>query len=311
MISNLFGLLSVLAEPKSLKILISTKRSSTPATSRSRYVPIILQILSWYENDLVPDGSSWKSLLKTRKVHLLASRVAKETHGGMISQTEVAMTAFGFMGYVMTRGHILGIRDTSREDLEGFIHFWGVICAMSGVRDEFNMCKHKLEVVEMICEISRRYIFVQVLQQEASEFVEMARAFYEGHSDLLPMVSFEAMMFLNKRTAGVPRYQYRVDVDKGIVCKSLFTQEELNEICLYFGVDVQDNNNLEISAELSNPASNLLVYKKLTLYDRVVVYLFCTLFENNHTWWGHFINRRITDLIVFRMRDYMRKLKKR
>lgn len=232
--SNLFGLLSVLAEPKGLNILISTGRSSTPATARKRYVSTVFHMLSWYENDLVPNSPSWKSLLMVRKMHLLASTQAKAKKIGLISQTEVAMTAFGFMGFTLTRPHTLGIRYKNRDDREAFVYFWAVICAMLGVKDEFNMCKHKLEVVETICEICRRYIFLQILQLETPEFMQMARAFYDGLSQFLPVFSFNAMMFLNRRTAGLPGYQYKIDVNKESLCKTLFTQNELNMIHSYF-----------------------------------------------------------------------------
>lgn len=232
--SNLFGLLSVLAEPKGLNILISTGRSSTPATARKRYISTIFHMLSWYENDLIPGSPSWKSLLLVRKMHLIASTQAKTKKIGMISQTEIAMTAFGFMGYALTRAHTLGIRYNNREDRDAFVYFWAVVCYMLGVKDEFNMCKHKLEVVEIICEISRRYIFLQILQLETPEFKQMARAFFDGQSEFLPMLSFEAMMFLNRRTAGLPGYQCKVDIEKETLCNTIFSQNELNMIHSYF-----------------------------------------------------------------------------
>lgn len=96
--SNLFGLLSVIAEPKGLKILASTGRSSTPETAKKRYVQTIIHMLSWYENDLVPGSKSWQSLSQVRKMHFMASKQSQKKGLGIISQIETALTAYGFMG---------------------------------------------------------------------------------------------------------------------------------------------------------------------------------------------------------------------
>lgn len=92
------GLLTLLAEPKGLKVLSSTGRSSTPETARKRYVSTILHMLSWYETDLSPGSKSWVSLNRVRKMHFCASKSAKEKKIGYITQAEVALTTFGFMG---------------------------------------------------------------------------------------------------------------------------------------------------------------------------------------------------------------------
>lgn len=208
----------------------STGASSTPETARKRYVQTMFHMLSWYENDLEPGSKSWNSLTLVRKMHVFASRQSKKKGIGFISQIEVGLTAFGFMGFALTRPQTLGVRYDNNDDREAFVFFWAVICAMLGVKDEYNMCLHPLPVVEMICEICRRYIFLQILQLETPMFNLMARAFYDGQSKFLPLMSFDSMMFLNKRTAGLPGYQYQVDVNRETVCKQIFTVKELEMI---------------------------------------------------------------------------------
>jgi len=228
--SNLFGLLSVIAEPKGLRILASTGRSSTTETARKRYVQTMFHMISWYESELVPGSKSWQSLEQVRKMHFFASKQAKAKGLGQISQTEVALTAYGFMGFALTRPHTMGIKYDNPTDQEAFVFFWAVICAMLGVHDEFNMCLHPLKVVYHICEICRRYVYLQILQLETPLFYQMARAFYEGQKPFLPLTSFEALIFLNKRTAGLPGYQFNVDSEKEKICKPVFTDAEIQEI---------------------------------------------------------------------------------
>lgn len=230
MTSNLFGLLSVLAEPKGLKILNSTGASSTAETARKRYVQTVFHMLTWYENDLVPGSKSWESLTLVRKMHFLASRQSKKKGLGIISQIEVGLTAYGFMGYALTRPHTLGIRYDDDKDRDAFVFFWAVICSMLGVKDEFNMCLHPLSVVEIICDICRRYIFMSILQLETPMFKLMAQAFYDGQSKFLPLMSYESLIFLNRRTAGLPGYQYQVDLEQETICKQVFTLDEIKTI---------------------------------------------------------------------------------
>lgn len=92
------GLLTLLAEPKGLKLLSSTGRSSTPETARKRYVSTILHVLRWYEIDLTPGSASWDSLNRVRRMHLNASNYANGKGIGGITQSEVAVTTLGFMG---------------------------------------------------------------------------------------------------------------------------------------------------------------------------------------------------------------------
>lgn len=96
--SNFCGLLTLLSDPKGLKILSSTQRSNTPEAAKKRYVSTIMHIISWYETDLSPGSKSWASLNQVRRMHLLASNSSNAKNIGFMSQAEVALTTFGFMG---------------------------------------------------------------------------------------------------------------------------------------------------------------------------------------------------------------------
>lgn len=51
---KLAGLLSVLAVPSILNVLVHTKESATPMTAYRRYLATILHTMSWYDNELKP-----------------------------------------------------------------------------------------------------------------------------------------------------------------------------------------------------------------------------------------------------------------
>lgn len=99
--SNMVGLLSLLQDPKGLRILAGTGKSSTSATAKKRYASTLVHLMSWYEMDLTPGSKSWESLKRVRRLHFHASNSSKKKNIGHITQTEVALTVFGFMGYLL------------------------------------------------------------------------------------------------------------------------------------------------------------------------------------------------------------------
>ncbi|XP_061502651.1 uncharacterized protein LOC1276428 [Anopheles gambiae] len=228
--ANFCSLLVLLADPKGLRILEHTGKSSTTETARKRYVSTFIHMSDWYECELVPGSKSWKSLSQVRRMHLSASNSAKKRNLGFISQPEMALTTFGFMGFPLVRPHLLGIRYDNREDREAFIHFWAVIGFMLGVRDEYNMCLFRLEVVEMICHVVIRYVFVPSLQLETQLLRHMMGAIVDAFAPYMPFVSYESVMFLTRRLVGIPGYQYGADMGKEYICRALLTQAELDAV---------------------------------------------------------------------------------
>lgn len=148
MLSNLYGLFSLICEPSGAKLLDRTDHSSTPDTAKKRYISTTLSLLSWYEDKLEPGSKSWESIKRVRKMHLAASNAVKVREHQVIPQCAMSMTAFGFMGYALTKPHQLGIRHDNEQDQEALCHFWAVISSMLGVKDEFNMCLFPLDVVK-------------------------------------------------------------------------------------------------------------------------------------------------------------------
>ncbi|XP_035914508.1 uncharacterized protein LOC118513167 [Anopheles stephensi] len=231
--ANFCSLLVLLADPKGLRILEHTGKSSTTETARKRYVSTFVHMSDWYECDLVPGSRSWKSLSQVRRMHLSASNSAQKRNLGFISQPEMALTTFGFMGFPLVRPHLLGIRYDNRADREAFVHFWAVIGFMLGVEDAHNMCLFRLEVVEMICHVVIRYVFIPALQLETPLLRHMMGAIVDAFMPYMPFLSYESVMFLTRRLIGVPGYQYALDASKEFVCRPLLTKQELDATVEY------------------------------------------------------------------------------
>jgi hypothetical protein len=58
MVSNLYGLFSLISEPGGAKLLDRTGMSSTPETAKKRYASTTVVLMSWYQDELKP-GSKY------------------------------------------------------------------------------------------------------------------------------------------------------------------------------------------------------------------------------------------------------------
>ncbi|XP_054713465.1 uncharacterized protein LOC129222930 [Uloborus diversus] len=67
-----------------------------------------------------------------------------------ISQFDMALTQFAFVGLILSHPEHVGIR-CSREDLECLIHFWRGVGYMLGVEDRYNLCNGGLDETVAIC----------------------------------------------------------------------------------------------------------------------------------------------------------------
>jgi hypothetical protein len=93
--SMYLGLITILAIPSILKILVHTQKSTSDATAYKRYMQTIYHTLAWFRNDLKPGTRAWKSLQAVRNMHTHASQSANAAAKGIISQKDLAITQFG------------------------------------------------------------------------------------------------------------------------------------------------------------------------------------------------------------------------
>lgn len=129
------GLIAILSIPSILNVLVHTNKSSSDMTAYKRYIRTIYHTLTWFRHDLKPGTKSWKSLEAVRKLHLAASRSAKNASVGMISQKDMAITQYGFIGFSVLSQKQTGVHCT-REQMEDYIHFWRVLGHVIGMKDE-------------------------------------------------------------------------------------------------------------------------------------------------------------------------------
>lgn len=94
----MIGLISILSVPSVLRILMFTKGSGSPMTAYRRYLRTIFHTMSWYDEELKPGSRSWRSLAAVRQRHVSTSIKSSQADNGIVSQKDMALTQFGFIG---------------------------------------------------------------------------------------------------------------------------------------------------------------------------------------------------------------------
>ena len=88
--------------------------------------------------------------------HSHASRTACRSGLNYITQRDMALTQFGFIGFAILKPQELGIIG-SEKDVEGFIHFWRVIGHLMGIQDKYDIIltinnnRNSIKNVPVIC----------------------------------------------------------------------------------------------------------------------------------------------------------------
>lgn len=200
MIAKLAGLISLLAIPSILDVLVVTKQSGTPCTAFRRYVATVLHTFIWYKR--VPDEEDefFASLKNVRRKHSVASRRSFESGLSRISQFDMALTQFGFIGFTLLCGDDLGV-SASNEEVEGLIHLWRVIGKMLGMEERFNICSGSVEETKALCGRILDEVFLPHMAAKDPNFEKMRDVLLEGLWPMVPQIEPAAFTAITYRLA--------------------------------------------------------------------------------------------------------------
>nr|XP_033327846.1 uncharacterized protein LOC117221202 isoform X2 [Megalopta genalis] len=193
MIAKLCGLLSLFAVPSIKNVLAFTKQSGTPCASFHRYVSTILHTWAWYGKRPEIERQFLDSLKIVRKKHCVAFRRSCEAGLSRVTQLDMALAQFGFMGFTLLAGDYLGVNNSS-EELEGLIHFWRVVGSMLGMEDKYNLCSGSVEETRALCRRVLDDVFLPSLANENKDFNEMSRTLMKGLWPMTPYMDPDAFI---------------------------------------------------------------------------------------------------------------------
>uniref|UniRef100_A0A8D8Y4E7 ER-bound oxygenase mpaB/mpaB'/Rubber oxygenase catalytic domain-containing protein n=1 Tax=Cacopsylla melanoneura TaxID=428564 RepID=A0A8D8Y4E7_9HEMI len=205
-VSKLSGLLVILAVPSILQVLIMTGKSSEPRTAFKRYLDTILHMLEWYKGNITDTKSSLhKSMMEVRGKHCAASKGASaDKQYGHISQQDMALTQFGFMGFALIHAEYLGVQG-SEEDVEGFLHLWRTVGHFMGIKDRYNLCSLSNNVAESrkCCQIICNNAFKPLMETPVEDFHSMSIALLQGVKGFVPSLDPDAFLYFTKHLCGI------------------------------------------------------------------------------------------------------------
>ncbi|XP_028036533.1 uncharacterized protein LOC114247711 [Bombyx mandarina] len=206
--SMLQGLVAVLSVPSILRVLVGTRRSSSVFTAYKRYLSTLLHTISWFEHELKPGSMSWRSLYAVRSRHVKASLASNAKGTGVVSQRDIALTQFGFIGFSVLKPDFFGIRQLGDGDWQAYNHFWRVIGYMIGLDDRYNICRETIEETREVCQLLLNRVYTPCLENAPEYFEHMARVMLDGMWCINPTVDLEANMYGCRYLADVPGYIY-------------------------------------------------------------------------------------------------------
>lgn len=200
MIAKLAGLLSLMAVPTIVDVLIFTGQSATACRAFRRYVSTVLHAFVWYRKEPDTDNEFLQSLKIVRKKHCTAFKRSAEFGLKPVSQLDMAVTQFGFIGYTLLCGDFLGVNATD-EEMEGLVHFWRVIGSMLGMEDKYNLCAGNLEETRALCKRLLEELFLPRLSKKNEKFYTNSKIVIEGLWPMVPQLDTDAFIAFTFRLA--------------------------------------------------------------------------------------------------------------
>lgn len=203
----LAGLIAVLAIPSILRVLICTRQSSNTLSAYRRYLRTIFHVHAWYFHS-IDDRSSklWTSIAAVRQAHSRSSKACQRRSCGQITQKDLALTQFGFIGFITLGAHRISLEDD--DFLEATSHMWRVLGYLLGIKDCYNICGNSWEESRERLNIVMHKVYRPALEHTSEEFHQMTEALVHGLWHANPMLSVGANIYLTKRLAYVKGYEY-------------------------------------------------------------------------------------------------------
>ncbi|KAH7932780.1 hypothetical protein HPB49_002442 [Dermacentor silvarum] len=206
--AHLVGLAMVVTKPSILEPLASTGRSSTLSSLYRRYLSTLRHVKCWYEGDIWgPDDAAALSIAKVRQMHRDASaqlrnRRCPVTGATYLSQLDMAVTQFAFVGLVVLYPRQLGLF-LSERDLECVLHFWRCVGYKLGMADSYNLCSGSYRETFDVCLDMQEKLIKPGLVNASREASAMSKDIISAVRVLVIFLSYEGMMAYWARQVGL------------------------------------------------------------------------------------------------------------
>lgn len=120
-----------------------------------------------------------------------------------ISQWDMALTQYCFLGLILSYPNRMGAWRATKEDLEGFVHFWRGIGWLLGIEDKYNFCKGTAAETKALCKEVERFVIVPSLSRSSWDNEHMSFSLMDGINMMVPGLSYPAMFRFLADTLGL------------------------------------------------------------------------------------------------------------
>ncbi|XP_022699955.1 uncharacterized protein LOC111266604 isoform X1 [Varroa jacobsoni] len=231
------GLIMLVNVPSIYKLLDNTGNSRSLVSCFQRYLKTLTHVKSWYETDIFDASSEgFQSIKYVRGLHrkvaaamaqqrpLLASQDVCESGGGKmnnrsnleadpevwISQWDMAMTQFAFLGMMILHPNVLGFSHLSRQDKEAVAHCWRCIGYQLGIDDKYNLFgSDNLHTIEKLCQNIEAEVFRPNLTANYLGGLRMGKTILESIRNIVHGLTYHGFMKFWSEVIGV-RYLVRL-----------------------------------------------------------------------------------------------------
>lgn len=206
--AHLVGLAMVVTRPSILEPLVSTGRSSTLSALYRRYLSTLRHVKCWYEGDIwSPDDAAALSIARVRQMHRevsgqLRNRRCPVTGATYLSQLDMAVTQFAFVGLVVLHPRQLGLF-LSEFELECVLHFWRCVGYKLGMTDAYNLCSGSYRETFDVCLEMQEKLVKPGLVKASPEASAMSKDIISAVRVLVIFLSYEGMMAYWARQVGL------------------------------------------------------------------------------------------------------------
>ncbi|XP_017761137.1 PREDICTED: uncharacterized protein LOC108551475 isoform X1 [Eufriesea mexicana] len=173
-VAHITGLTAIMSVPDILEVLLYTKRSSTINLAYKRFTETLLLMYALFYSDMLDPNSKWfkaLNVIRWRHANVSKRRVEQGLHG--IYQKDMAITQFGFIGFIFICPERVGLVYGTREEKEGFNHFWQVTGHLLGISDRINICRKTVSETVELCRRIRKEILAKHLEEPRQEFLDL------------------------------------------------------------------------------------------------------------------------------------------
>jgi len=107
-----------------------------------------------------------------------------------ISQLDMSVTQFCFMGFISLYPRVFGIFEDA-DGLAGFIHLWALIGHLIGIEDEFNL---GLKQNAFVRPLILKHVLIDNLQNCDKDTIDLWKSLVGGISKIIPFISLNAIL---------------------------------------------------------------------------------------------------------------------